>query len=154
MSACGGDGFLQGYEGAGQLEVGCLDAPVCYDLWTCYHTTGCHGGAAGPMGCYCGADADVTACVSGTAPAVGRCKDEMLAAFEAQWGSPPSSVSQLATLFLAGTDGAFTPLTAPYLQANYLQKCMETEAAFRDYLDASADLDETEAQACVDACFQ
>jgi cysteine-rich repeat protein len=147
--------ILEGFAEDPQLALGCLDNPVCYDLWTCYRTSLCHytGTYASPFACYCGGEQTPAACYQG-APPQGVCRDEMLAAFEAQWESPPVDAQQLAVFTGVRETVDFTPTTLPYFQANFLiETCIASPDALRAALVDETDLDDSAIDTCINACF-
>jgi hypothetical protein len=156
---CEGDIFLNGTDEYGPgYEVGCINDEACFDLWNCYRTTQCilradlffHA-------CYCGALPDGTAvdfneCIKPTYEPSGVCREETLAAFEAQWKRQPFSNAEVLEKYLT-FEKAEGARTFSYAAATYpAYTCLVDPAVTRETLVASGVTDPP-VDECISACF-
>jgi cysteine-rich repeat protein len=132
--------------------LGCLQDPLCLDLWDCERESLCF--LEGLAACYCGPGADFSACERSTYVLTGECKDEMLAAFEEQWGRPPNNNIEMMDNFFQVPPA---PSRGPLVNASYIvDTCLVPDGAFvttlREQLTASG-LSSQDVDTCMNACF-
>jgi cysteine-rich repeat protein len=134
---------------------GCLQDPVCMALWDCERESKCGTYPKAFGTCYCGPDqADLDACESNDFVPKGVCKNELLTAFEEQWGRPPTNNSEIVDSFFSVPP---TPSKGPLITTTLLiDSCLGPEGGFvpplREQLTNSG-LTPDEVTACMAACF-
>jgi cysteine-rich repeat protein len=149
---CPADLLLNGSGVPDAWQTGCLQEVTCMDLWGCLRDSLCHM-ERGFAACYCGEAADFNACESSSFMPTGVCEDEFLAAFEVQWGRPPTDNAELLAGFSEGPSN-----NNPYAAAIYIADlCLTPDSSvlytpLRIQLEQSGVSPEV-ADGCVNACF-
>jgi hypothetical protein len=154
--ACSGALLLDGTDLVPLLQRGCLNDQACFELWSCYRESLC--GQPVPSDCYCGAGVSTNQCEQPAFEPQGVCRDQALAAFEAQYLTPPVSNAEMLSEFqqLGRAPSGFPS----YGVAGYLAEfCLVPDEAgaanvptTRMLLEQSG-ADAARVEACVSACF-
>lgn len=153
---CDAETWFNGSENPADIfAVGCLEDEACSNLWECERETLCFSDPYSIANCYCGLNADLTACEGASYVPTGPCKNEIRAAFNAQWGRDPVNNLEMLTSFVRVSDNPYNPLTTSTLIATV---CMVPDSnslgdpTLRQQLTDSG-LGPDEVTACMNACF-
>jgi len=153
-SDCLGRALLDAVDPTDRTKRGCVDDEACFDLWTCQQRSLCHLPVA--SACYCGELEDPADCEDPSFEPRGPCREEALAAFEAQFlARPDDNAHLLRELFnVADAPSGFALMATANVLASecLLPDGYEGRPTTRGLLEASG-LSDAAVDLCMNACL-